>query len=447
MPLQPLPATTKHSPLRILVVDPDTVARRRTCELVRGVADAVIEDVATADEALALALPGTAADLGLLVARVALPDATGLDLWRSVRDRCGRRGDVACVLIGDALGDDSAAAAIAAGADVVQAPVRAAELSARVRRALDDRSARATSATRQRRLSQRKRRLDRRRAELEQLVHVDGLTGVVNRRHLEQLVDLELRRAHRERADLAVIIVDVDYFHEYNEALGHLAGDDCLARIAGALASELRRPSDVVGRFGGDEFVVLLPRTDADGAARVAERLRAAIVRATIRHETSIGTVVTASLGVGVLSASGATSAGELLASADWSLLEAKRLGRNRFHGAEIAPPRAAPAPAPAPGEAWPPPVRVDPTMYGKLPDALERKRAEIDALAADDPRLLALASDLRRLGRELGFAVVARLGARLDRAVRAGDSRAVGRITSELRSYLERVPVIYLRA
>lgn len=427
------------------MVDPDIASRHRTCELVRSATDAAIDVAGTAAEAL-VALDGAAGrDVCLVIARLALPDSTGLDLWHELQGRTRRHEQTACILVGAEIGDDAAAMAIAAGVDVLHAPLRATEVAVRVRRALVQRAERAASAARQRRLSNRLRRLQRRRLELEKLVHVDSLTGIVNRRHLEELLDIEIRRAHRERTDLAVIIIDVDFFHEFNEAHGHLEGDQCLVRIASAIAGELRRPSDVVGRYGGDEMVVLLPRTDAGGAARVAERVRRAIERAGIPHETSLGSVVTASLGVGVLAAGQGASAGELLATADWALLEAKRRGRNQFHAPDLEPPAS---PLPAPAGTWPLPVRVDPTLYDRVPEVLERKRDEVAALTATEPRrALALAADLKNLGRELGFTVVARLGARLDRAVRASDHEAVTRITAELRAYLERVPVIYLRA
>ncbi|HUS63024.1 MAG TPA: diguanylate cyclase [Kofleriaceae bacterium] len=425
--------------MRVLVVDPDPASRAALSALVRGASDCEVVPVASAAAARAAFDPSVC----LVVAQLGLPDGSGLTLWRALRDRRRARDAIACVLVAADIDEETAAGAIAAGADVVEAPVRAAELSARVRRALVDRSARAASAARERRLTDRYRRLERRRAELQQLVHVDALTGVVNRRHLEELLDVEIRRAQRERAGLAVVIVDVDHFHEFNETCGHIEGDRCLARIARALASELRRPSDVVARYGGDEFVVLLPRTDAAGAGLVAERLRRAIERAAIPHQTSLGTVVTASLGVGVMAAGDPLSAGALFALADAALLDAKRLGRNRWAGA--APTQVAATPA---AGTWPEPVRVDPTLYDRIPDVLARKQREIAALDASPPLLaLGLAADLKRLGRELGFAEVVRLGGRLERALRAGDRAAVSHLGAELRAYLARVPVIYLRA
>lgn len=435
---------TAHNPqratkVRILVIDPDPATRTALCDLVRRASGAEVVPAASAAAARATVDPSVC----LVVAQLGLPDGGGPALWRELRDRRRGRDAIACVLVAADLDDETAVGAIAAGADVIEAPVRAAELSARIRRALVERTARAAGAARERRLTSRYRRLERRRAELEQLVHVDALTGVVNRRHVEELLDVELRRAQRDHAGMAVVIVDVDYFHEFNEAHGHIVGDQCLARIARALASELRRPSDVVGRYGGDEFLVLLPRTDAAGAGRVAERLRRAIVRAVIPHETRLGTVVTASLGIGVMAAGDALSAGELVALADDALLGAKRLGRNRCAGA--APTAAAATPA---AGTWPEPVRVDPTLYDRIPDVLARKQHEIAALDASEPlRALGLAADLKRLGRELGFAEVVRLGARLERALRAGDRTAVSDLGAELRAYLARVPVIYLRA
>ncbi|MEP5763246.1 MAG: GGDEF domain-containing protein [Halieaceae bacterium] len=105
----------------------------------------------------------------------------------------------------------------------------------------------------------------------------DHLTGVANRQHIEELLEKELARARRNQNSLSVLVIDVDEFKQLNERLGHAAGDRCLQQVAGIIGEELRRPADALGRFGGEEFIALLPETDFEGAMHKAGEIRAAI--------------------------------------------------------------------------------------------------------------------------------------------------------------------------
>jgi len=173
--------------------------------------------------------------------------------------------------------------------------------------------------------------LEARNAELARLSAVDGLTGVGNRRNFDQMLDLEWKRAAREHTDLSLVLIDVDFFKRYNDAYGHLAGDDCLRQVARALAAVINRPADSVSRYGGEEFAVLLPATHADGAHGVAEALRQAVEALQLEHRASdVGPYVTLSLGVTTLKPVPGSSPNELITTADQALYEAKRDGRNR---------------------------------------------------------------------------------------------------------------------
>lgn len=159
----------------------------------------------------------------------------------------------------------------------------------------------------------------------------DSLTQVANRREFERRLGIEWGRARREGSMLALIMVDVDCFKNFNDHYGHLAGDACLQQIAAALRAIPHRAADLVARFGGEEFVVLLPSTDADQAAKVAEHLRQAIVDLQIPHATSrVSAGVTASLGVAAVLPTGDVQAQALIAAADEALYKAKQNGRNR---------------------------------------------------------------------------------------------------------------------
>lgn len=166
--------------------------------------------------------------------------------------------------------------------------------------------------------------------ELARRSDTDGLTGLANRRCFDELLLAELSRACRARRPLALIMIDVDYFKQYNDRYGHLAGDDCLRQVAAVLGAGVHRPGDLSARYGGEEFAVIAASADAAGSAVLAERLRAGIEGLAIPHAGSPGGVVTASLGVAVLVPDSNKAAERLIGMADEALYRAKAEGRNR---------------------------------------------------------------------------------------------------------------------
>ena len=177
------------------------------------------------------------------------------------------------------------------------------------------------------------RQLEDRNLQLAELSVLDPLTGLANRRRLEQALDREWRRMARLGQPLSLLMVDVDEFKNFNDSKGHLAGDRCLKAVAALLHSISRRPGDLVARYGGEEFVVLLPGSGAKDAIEIAERSRRRVERASIDHPgSSIASVVTVSIGVATRSPSTAEDDGseQLLEGADQALYRAKRSGRNR---------------------------------------------------------------------------------------------------------------------
>ena len=168
---------------------------------------------------------------------------------------------------------------------------------------------------------------------LRRAARTDGLTGLFNRRALDEVLETEWRRASRG-GDLSLLIVDVDYFKQYNDVYGHLAGDDVLRKIADTLRSILLRTADVPARYGGEEFCVVLPATDPDGARVVAERLRVAVEKLQIPHAGSPVGHLTLSIGCASDRDASASTPGKLLERADAALYEAKQGGRNRVFAA-----------------------------------------------------------------------------------------------------------------
>ncbi len=169
-------------------------------------------------------------------------------------------------------------------------------------------------------------------------VYIDGLTGVPNRRHFDERMLAEWRRAMRNATELSVVLLDVDYFKLYNDRYGHQAGDDCLRQVAQTLLRCIRRPGDLVARYGGEEFVCLLPDTGLAGAMQFAEQLGEQVAAQQIEHSgSSVAPVVTVSAGVASACASNAESAlAQLLRLADGQLYLAKARGRHQACGAEL---------------------------------------------------------------------------------------------------------------
>jgi diguanylate cyclase (GGDEF)-like protein len=165
--------------------------------------------------------------------------------------------------------------------------------------------------------------------ELRALTITDAVTGLHNRRHFDIVCAMEWERARRDHRPLTVLFIDVDYFKPYNDYHGHRAGDDCLAVVGKAIAQSLQRPADLAARYGGDEFVVLLPDTDTAGALDVARRVLSAIAALDIPHGASPFGRVTSSIGVAQLVPRPNHTSQELLERADRALYAAKEAGRN----------------------------------------------------------------------------------------------------------------------
>ncbi len=173
-------------------------------------------------------------------------------------------------------------------------------------------------------------RLEEANRRLEALAGQDGLTGLANRRTFDDALSREHRRALRERSRLAMLMIDVDWFKAFNDRYGHPAGDECLKRVSRAIEATLPRPGDVVARFGGEEFAVLLPNTDEAAAAVMADRIRRAVLALAIEHDACPALVVTISAGVAAFAPTAFELGLEsLVRRADQALYRAKHLGRN----------------------------------------------------------------------------------------------------------------------
>ncbi|PKO81945.1 MAG: deoxyribodipyrimidine photolyase [Betaproteobacteria bacterium HGW-Betaproteobacteria-13] len=170
---------------------------------------------------------------------------------------------------------------------------------------------------------------------LEALSNTDGLTGVANRRSFDQALSREWDRGQRSGAPLSLVMLDVDLFKHFNDTNGHLAGDACLQALARLLAQSARRAGDLVARFGGEEFVVLLPETGGDDAMKFASHLLDEIRSLALPHAGVPASIVTASIGVASLTPSRHNPPEYLVEHADRALYRAKQAGRNCMYFAD----------------------------------------------------------------------------------------------------------------
>lgn len=167
---------------------------------------------------------------------------------------------------------------------------------------------------------------------LEQLSQRDGLTGVANRRYFDAFFSQHLALAIRQKTRLSVALCDVDSFKMYNDNYGHLAGDECLRKVATALSRACRRATDLVARYGGEEFAIVMPDTDAAGAVTLMEKVRGALAGMGIEHAHSLAAskIVSLSIGVTEFNLEADTKPEDMLGRADSALYEAKDSGRDR---------------------------------------------------------------------------------------------------------------------
>jgi two-component system chemotaxis family response regulator WspR len=188
-------------------------------------------------------------------------------------------------------------------------------------------------------LRQSQKQLLEKNLELERLTNLDGLTGLSNRRYLDEYMAVEWSRAIREHTALSVLMIDVDHFKLYNDSYGHVAGDQVLKSVADAIRSGSERPADLATRYGGEEFLVILPATPYSGAACMGEKLRRRVERLDIAHAGSTHGHITVSIGGASTYPAPGDSALSLIQAADRELYTAKKEGRNRMRMHERAEP------------------------------------------------------------------------------------------------------------
>ena len=241
---------------------------------------------------------------------VMMPDMDGYEVCRQLKQDSATR-DIPILFVTAHHEAQEEARGLACGAvDFITKPIHPAVVRARVHTHLT---------------------LQRQTEVLKRLVFIDALTHAFNRRYFDERLAEEWGRAQRTGRPLGLILIDVDYFKQFNDVNGHQRGDDALRQVAQALKGTILRPGDVVCRYGGEEFACLLPDTDLDGALQVAQRMKLAVRDLAIGHPASaVDQVLTISAGVAVRTPTSGGDAAALLALADAQLYRAKAEGRAR---------------------------------------------------------------------------------------------------------------------
>lgn len=297
-----------NAPQTVLVVDDTALNRQMLTDLLRSEYTVLV--ARNGEQGLELALQHVP-DLVLL--DVVMPGMDGHEVLRRLKADA-RTSAIGVVFITGLDSAEEEERGLRAGAsDYVTKPFHAAVVRARVALHLQ--------LARQRRL-------------LEQLARIDGLTEIPNRRHFDDMLAQEAARASRGGLGLAVALLDVDCFKQYNDHYGHAKGDRALQSIAGVLRAGMRRPADLAARYGGEEFVLLMPETDLAGAVLRADRVRQEVEQLALPHPHSDAAhCVTVSMGVAQAARPEDLSGEALMLLADRRLYAAKRAGRNRVVG------------------------------------------------------------------------------------------------------------------
>lgn len=269
-------------------------------------------------------------DICLILMDIQMPGMSGIEACYKLKAD-ERFRDIPIVMVSALNEIEQLQAAFAAGAvDFIAKPVKQVELLARVSSVLRLKYEMDHRKSRERDLEALTRKLEDSNKVLERLSVTDGLTGIANRRYFDVAIEHELLRSARERSQLSLVFIDIDFFKGYNDAYGHVNGDNCLTRVAITLKTTLKRPADLVARFGGEEFAVLLPETDLNGAVVLAESMRKEVAELNIAHiKSNAASHVTISLGV-ASTVPGKCSSTALIEMADKALYQAKENGRNR---------------------------------------------------------------------------------------------------------------------
>ncbi|MEO5333156.1 MAG: diguanylate cyclase [Magnetococcus sp. YQC-5] len=274
----------------------------------------------------------SAGGIDLILLDVMMPGMNGYEVCRQLKNYPATR-EIPVIFLTSKEGQDDEAVGLELGAvDFIRKPSTPLVVLARCRNTIAFQRAKEDLFRNNAELEKKNIQLQELNKTLKDLVTIDGLTGIPNRRRFDEYLLQEWNRALRDRSPISLIVMDIDYFKLFNDNYGHAAGDECLKKVAQTLAASMVRAIDLMARYGGEEFVCILPKTNASGLVKVGNHLRDSINSLYIVHGYSIvAPYVTISLGGATMIPSQEISPFLLVSQADAKLYKAKEGGRNRL--------------------------------------------------------------------------------------------------------------------
>lgn len=275
--------------------------------------------------------------IDLILLDIVLPDMDGREACRAIKSEYYLQ-DIPVITVTSLTEMEHLEKAFDAGSiDYITKPINKIELLARIRSVLKLKKEMDQRKARERKLIEVTKQLEDAVEKLDRLSSLDGLTGIANRRRFDEYINIEWCRGRRSAKPLSLILIDIDFFKAYNDTYGHQAGDECLKKVANTLQDGLNRPADMACRYGGEEFAIILPETDKNGAIIIAKKMSDQIKALKIPHKQSqVSDIVTVSLGVASLLSTEGLSPMDLISAADKALYKAKNEGRNRIKVANV---------------------------------------------------------------------------------------------------------------
>lgn len=267
-----------------------------------------IQTANSGQKALEIAFSNNPPDLILL--DVVMPDINGYDVCIKLKQTDNTKNIPIMFITGNAKEEDEIYGFSIGAVDYISKPFSPTIVKARVKTHVE---------------------LKKYRDYLESISYLDGLTGIANRRRLNEQFEIMWEFAKREKRVVSVIMMDIDYFKAFNDIYGHLKGDDCLIQLAYQLAKTVVRKTDIVGRYGGEEFMCAMLSTDLENTFMIAEKMRQRVMALAILHEGSkTGDVVTISLGIAACIPEKNEQSSNLILKADNALYYSKKTGKNK---------------------------------------------------------------------------------------------------------------------
>lgn len=300
--------------MKVLIVEDSATLRHAMKKLIKNIGH--IPLFANSGEE-ALQMVGTI-DFDLVIMDIEMPGLDGFETTSLMREALEGRW-VPIIFVTGHTSDESVLAGIEAGGDdYLVKPISKGLLEAKIKA--------------MHRIAKMQHQLTRLNEKLIALSQYDDLTQLLNRNAFSKRANQSLLESRRHTKSCALMMLDVDFFKQYNDCYGHISGDECLQRVAKAIKQGALRNSDIVGRYGGEEFIVMLPQTDQKGAILVAEKIISSVEALSIPHcASTVSDYVTVSIGLDMATAATQASLDALVAAADKNLYLAKEQGRNRL--------------------------------------------------------------------------------------------------------------------